>query len=195
MEENAVLRGDDARVGELQGQGWRVVARSWGARLNAADVDTVLLSTILEHVRMDVLVRELEPSDRPAITALDDTTIGDYPGGVATIHNVLSPQRATVSGIRRGFGVITPDGEVIAMTFVDVDGTQVETDFTVVAKEWRGCGLATAVKAASVLALLLDGAKCFRTGGSHDNVASLAANTSLGYTIDEAWLTLAAPAL
>ena len=115
MEENAVLRGDDARIGEF------------------------------------------DPSDSAAIMALDDMTIGGYPGGVAAILNVLSPQRATVSGIRRGFGVITPNGKVITMTFVDVEATQVGTDFTVVAEEWRRCGLATAVKAASVLALLLDG--------------------------------------
>jgi transposase len=32
---------------------------------------------------------------------------------------------------------------------ITLDGTQVETDFTVVARKWHRCGLATAVKAAT----------------------------------------------
>jgi GNAT superfamily N-acetyltransferase len=69
----------------------------------------------------------------------------------------------------------------------------VETDFTVVARGWRGRGLGSAVKAASVLALLADGHRRFRTGGATENGASVAAAHSLGYIVDERWLTLAPP--
>lgn len=79
------------------------------------------------------------------------------------------------------------------MTIVDVRGSQAETDFTVVAATWRSRRLGTAVKAASVLALMADGVRVFRTGGSADNGPSMAANASVGYAIDEEWLTLAAP--
>ena len=49
------------------------------------------------------------------------------------------------------------------MTFVDLHPDHAETDFTVVAREWRGRGLGQAIKAASVLALLDGGVTRFRT--------------------------------
>lgn len=79
------------------------------------------------------------------------------------------------------------------MTYVDVGSRTAEVDFTVVAREHRGRGLATAAKAASVLDLLLGGVTVVRTGGSADNAAILAANTGLGFVVDEEWLTLAPP--
>jgi hypothetical protein len=192
--ENVVLRDDDPRLPEFQSRGWRIVARSWAAQLNAVDVDTERLTALIEGMRGERVVRELEISDKAAILTLDAATLADYPGGIATLHDALSPEQATVSSTRRGFGVTGPDGGLVAMTFVDINGTKVETDFTVVARKWRRQGLATAVKAASVLALLSEHAESFRTGGSDENIASLAANTSVGYTLDEVWSTLTPPA-
>jgi hypothetical protein len=79
------------------------------------------------------------------------------------------------------------------MTFVDVDDTRAEVDFTVVAQHRRGSGLATAVKAVSLLAVSRDGVMVVRTGGSDENRGILAANASLGFEVDEHWLTLSAP--
>lgn len=80
------------------------------------------------------------------------------------------------------------------MTFVDVDGAVAEVDFAVVAARWRGRRLGTALKAASVLTLLEDGAGSIRTGGSADNTASMRGNLAIGFVIDEQWFTLTAPA-
>jgi len=142
--ENVVLREDDPRSGELQGKGWRVIARSWGARLDARDVDREQLGRLLERVRDVGGMREFKPSDSSAILVLDAGTAGDYPGGDATAHAPLDRERATVGPNRRGFGVISPNGVVFARTFVDVDGDgeKAETDFTVVATRWRGHGWA-----------------------------------------------------
>jgi hypothetical protein len=49
---------------------------------------------------------------------------------ITTIYNVLCPLRATVSSNRRGICVVTPDGEVIAMKILDVDGTRDDVDGT-----------------------------------------------------------------
>lgn len=46
----------------------------------------------------------------------------------------------------------------------------------------------------TLLALDADGLRRFRTGGSAENAAILAANTALGYVRDEEWPSLAAPA-
>ena len=65
------------------------------------------------------------------------------------------------------------------------------TDF---ARHRRRQGLATALKAASLLALALRRVTLVRTGGSDESRGILATNTSLGFRVDERWVTLAAPA-
>lgn len=201
-----VLRAEDPRVSELDAAGWRVSTRSFGARLDAERVDSARLAALIERVNALAAIRELGASDVDTILPLDVATLADYPGSVATRHLPLSRERALVTPTRRAFGAITPSEDLVAMTFIDLDGRRAETDFTVVAPRWRGRGLGTAVKAASVLALLeTDGATArdtntganirqFRTGGSADNPAIIAANAALGYVIDEHWLTLTPPA-
>ncbi|QCR42241.1 hypothetical protein C1N91_00520 [Curtobacterium sp. SGAir0471] len=79
------------------------------------------------------------------------------------------------------------------MTYVEVDGADAETDFTVVHPTQRGRGIGTALEAWSVLALQREGVRRFRTGGSADNVAIQRADAVLGYVQDEEWVTLTAP--
>lgn len=76
------------------------------------------------------------------------------------------------------------------MTYVDIDGRTAETNFTVVAAEYRGLGVGTAVKALSVHTLIAEGVETLRTGGAAENVAILTANRRLGYAVDEEWVTL-----
>jgi predicted GNAT family acetyltransferase len=85
------------------------------------------------------------------------------------------------------------DGEVVAVTAIERDGERAETDFTAVARTHRRRGLAEAVKAASVLALVVEGVRVFSTGGAEENAASLAMNARLGYAVTERWLTLVPP--
>ena len=118
---------------------------------------------------------------------------GDYPGDVATAHQALTPERASPTAERRSWGAFTPAGELVAATFTLPGAEVTETEFTVVHRTWRGRGLGSAVKVASVLALAAEGHSYFRTGGSNDNAASLAANRTVGYVVDEEWLTLIGP--
>ncbi|ARC58211.1 Acetyltransferase YpeA [Frondihabitans sp. 762G35] len=190
MSEPIILPAQAPERQELQRQGWAVVARSFGAQLDADGADQQLLSELIARIADTGRIRELRTSDVEAVLALDAATAGDYPGSIATQHQPLDASRATPSPSRRAFGALTPDGDLVAMTFVDIDGTDAETDFTVVRREWRGRGLGTAVKAASLLALLSEGVGRFRTGGSADNEAILASNSALGYVRDEEWVTL-----
>ncbi|CAQ02618.1 N-acetyltransferase family protein [Clavibacter sepedonicus] len=194
--EPVIARSDDLRASELRAAGWIVTARSWGAQLDAADADPARLRALVDRVTASAVLRELAPHDVPAILALDAATLADYPGGPATRHAGLTPDSARVPAAgRRGFGAFDPAGGLLAMTFVDVDpaGRAAETDVTVVDAAHRGRGLGTAVKAASVLALVEAGVAVFRTGGSSENAAIIAAGTALGYRVDEEWLTLEAP--
>lgn len=200
MGDVVVLPADAPRRVELERRGWRVVARSFGAQLDGDAVDRARLRSLVD--RAGLTVRALDDADVDAVLALDAATIGHYPGSVATRHEPFDRERATPSATRRGFGVWSGD-DLVAMTFVDVlvgdDGAAAgsaagsapaETDVTVVAAGHRGRGIGTAVKAASVLALLDAGVTRFRTGGSADNPAIIAANTALGYVRDEEWVTL-----
>ncbi|MBF4588694.1 GNAT family N-acetyltransferase [Curtobacterium sp. VKM Ac-1395] len=185
-----VLPADAPERAELEAQGWTVVARSFGAQLDAHAADQSRLQGLVARAVDVGPMRELSHADVDAVLALDALTIGDYPGSIATQHTPLDRQRATPSESRRAFGVVLESGELVAMTFVDVDGSNAESDFTVVHPAWRGRGLGVAAKAASVLALLADGVTRFRTGGSADNAAILAANDVVGYVRDEEWVTL-----
>jgi len=191
-----IARSDDPEVARLLADGWAVTARSWGAQLDAADADPDRLRALIDRVAPDAVLRELAPDDVPRILALDAATLADYPGGPATRHAGLTPDsaRVPVPG-RRGFGAVDSAGALLAMTFVDVDpaGRAAETDVTVVDAAHRGRGLGTAVKAASVRALLAEGVAVFRTGGSSENAAIIVAGAALGYRVDEEWLTLEAP--
>ncbi|MCS5718788.1 hypothetical protein N1027_11650 [Herbiconiux sp. CPCC 205763] len=143
-------------------------------------------------MRSLVTLRELEAADAHAMLALDRETLDDYPGDVATAHEALTIARATPTINHRGWGAFALDGRLVAMTFVDVGRDVVETDFTVVGRGWRGRGIGAAVKALSVTVLCEEGHLNFRTGGSMDNPASIAANRSVGYEQDEEWLTFVA---
>ncbi len=98
--EAAVLRDDDPRIGELQSRGWRIVARSWAAQLNAVEVHAERSTALVEGIPNDCVVRELEISDKAVILPLDAATVHDYPCGVATVHNALGLEEVTRSPIR-----------------------------------------------------------------------------------------------
>lgn len=188
-----VLRDDDQRHPSLIEEGWTVTARSWAARVEVRSQHLRRWTEILASLPPQDTCRELQAADVPAALSLDAATATDYPGGVATAHPPLTAASACPSASRRGFGVFDSDANLVAMTFVDVDDTRAEVDFTVVAQHRRGSGLATAVKAASLLALSRDGVTVVRTGGSDENRGILAANAALGFEVDEHWLTLSAP--
>ncbi|KPG81469.1 hypothetical protein [Frigoribacterium sp. RIT-PI-h] len=190
MGKAVVLLLDDPRRAVLEVEGWSVAARSFGAQLDALRVDRQRLQQLVAGVERSGSLRELTVADVDAVLSLDAATFDDYPGSVATRHERLDRLRATPSVSRRAFGVFLPAGELVAMTFVDVEGVTAETNFTVVRRDQRGRGLGLAVKACSVLALLSYGVTRFRTGGSADNAVILRANDAMGYIRDEEWVTL-----
>ncbi|HLR27836.1 MAG TPA: acetyltransferase [Ruania sp.] len=186
----AVIRADDPRRDEFEVKGWEVSARSWAGQLTTSTMDTAYLRVLADRGREYGELRLVGPDDIAAVLALDRATLEDYPGGIATRHEPLTPERAVSTASRRGFGVFNTSGGALAVTYVETAGRHAETEFTVVARDYRGQGLGRAVKAGSILALGDDGVTTFRTGGSVENAASLAVNQDIGYVLDEHWLTL-----
>jgi GNAT superfamily N-acetyltransferase len=190
VEKVIVLPAQSSDVPVLQAKGFEVTARSFGARLDAADVDREGLVRLAWRAGDETAVRELTVADVDSVLDLDAATLGDYPGGAATQHVPFDRDAATPTEARRAWGAVTPEGRLLALTFVDLDGPRAETDVTVVRRGHRGRGLGTAVKAASVLALADDGVSSFRMGGSAENAAIIRAGEALGYVRDEDWVTL-----
>jgi hypothetical protein len=193
MSLSRVLRADDPERKALESAGWRVTALSWGAQLDAVGVDPGALRSFIDRVEGSAHVRPLRTTDLDAMLALDATTVGDYPGGIATQHEALERDQVQLGDLRRCFGALDLAGHLLAMTLIVIEGESAETQFTVVAADARGRGLATAVKAASILGLMAEGVTRFRTGGSNENSAIIAANQRLGYVRDEEWITLRSP--
>ena len=96
MGETTVLRADDPRVPALAASGWRATARSFGAQLDADGLDRAQLRARVDRVAPFV-VRELGDADLPAVRALDVATVADYPGSVATRHELLTDATAALA--------------------------------------------------------------------------------------------------
>src|SRR5699024_12387604 len=97
-------------------------------------------------------LRLVGPDDIAAVLALDRATLEDYPGGIATRHEPLTPERAVSTASRRGFGVFNTSGGALAVTYVETACRHAESEFTVVARDCRWLGLGREVKAGSILA-------------------------------------------
>ncbi len=192
-----VLPADAPRRVELERRGWRVVARSFGAQLDGDAVDRTRLRALVD--RAGLPVRALDVADVDAVLALDAADHRTQPGQCRDAARAVRPERATPSATRRGFGAWSGD-DLVAMTFVDVlvgDDGAAETG----RPRWSAAGHRVTVR--STAARDRDRAEGrvgpraprrrrdpFRTGGSADNPAIIAANTALGYVRDEEWVTL-----
>jgi GNAT superfamily N-acetyltransferase len=139
-------------------------------------------------------MRELRGrADWASLVELDASASGDYPETPATRHDPLSEQESVelqASGAR-AFGAWA-EGALVAATVVVRGADRVETEFTVVQRAFRGRGVGTAVKAASILALAVSGAIVFGTGGAAQNEAILRSCAKLGYVVTERWVSFAA---
>ncbi|UFU05531.1 GNAT family N-acetyltransferase [Ruania halotolerans] len=193
MIDHQILREDDPRVTALAAAGWTVTATSWGAEARLDRADRSRLQQLIDRVPDGLRVRALTAADVPQVLALDASTLMDYPGGVATVHEPLTAQRARPAPERFGVGAFAPHGILVGMSWVDITNRRAETDFTVTAPQWRRRGLATAMKAAALLALGDAGITIVRTGGAGENTGSIKVNQAVGFVVDERWLTLRPP--
>ncbi|GAA1602973.1 hypothetical protein GCM10009804_69300 [Kribbella hippodromi] len=190
MPDYQIVRDDDPRCAELEAAGYRVVAESWAVRL--VDPDRELLESAVRRATAGgITVRELGPEAAPALHELEKANEPDYPYTPAT-HRVVGAAkdiRALWPG-HRVFGAFDGHRLVGATVIRQKDGFG-DTAFTSVLSTHRRRGVAQAVKAASILALLDVGITRFSTGGAAANQASLQANQSLGYQLTEQWRTYA----
>jgi len=183
-----ILPENDPQIEQFLANGYQIVARSHGAQLNLDDATLTKISMLCASTNKDFAFRELNVKDICDILKLDGETANDYPGDVATLHESLNLATATPTDARRAFGAYH-NGELIAMIFLNISGSNAEIDFCVVAAPFRRQGIATALGAYALHTVAGAGVKYVRTGFSADNPASIAAFQKLGQ-IDENWVTL-----
>lgn len=188
-----IVQFNDPRVPHLLEAGYVVVGESWGARLRLSDPPdlSALNAAIVAATEQAFLIRELDASWAPQVTALEALNYADYPYTPAT--EVPHRDEADVleiwsSGCRL-FGAID-DGQLVAVSVISLTEERGETEFTSVHPSYRRRGLAVAVKAASIMALADGGVRVFGTGGAQVNAGSIRMNENLGYAIEERWLSL-----
>ena len=186
------VREDDPRCQELEDLGYTVTGYSWGANLRLEETSDVtpLIERVSKVTRDGYSFRELGVEDLGVVAALERRTADDYPVTLATNH--LAPTLEVLIDLlaagARAWGVFTGD-ELIAVTLAKSRGERWNSEFTSVLSQFRGRGIGSAVKAASLVALFNDGHRWFSTGGAESNSASLGANLALGYVLEPRWRT------
>lgn len=201
-----VVNAADPRAAELLAQGYRVIAESWGARLEGSLDDIGLVQRLTGAVERASVrgwwVGQVPATAAAEVAAVEEACLEDFPQTPATVTAARGPETiaALMQNGMRVFGarLAGPEGALVAVTGVSVvahrgEPARAETDRTCVLAEHRRQGLAVAIKAASVLALLEAGHTRFGTGGAAVNRGSLAMNSALGYRITERWLSLKPP--
>lgn len=205
-----ILREDDALHDALIRQGWTVVATSWGARLHLDDdADLAPYRRLVERAQeAGYWVGALGSGEAGQAAALDRAVAGDYPWTPATGHQDLDPEVLARRMEDEGwlvFGARCPaghdgaaqdaagGGQLVAVTILEPLEQRWEVERTCVASAHRRRGLASAIKAASVLASFERGAGRWGTGGAAVNAGSLAANRALGFELEPLWHSLQAP--
>ncbi|TFD46998.1 GNAT family N-acetyltransferase [Cryobacterium frigoriphilum] len=191
-----IVQLNDPRLQHLIEAGYVVVGESWGARLRLSEPPhrAVLTAAVVAATDQGFLIKELDDSWAPQVTALEAVNHADYPYTPAT----AVPQRDESEVLElwrsgyRLFGAIDA-GQLVAVTVISLTTARAETEFTSVHPSYRRRGLAVAVKAASITALADDGVRIFGTGGAQVNAGSIRMNEHLGYAIEERWLSLAMP--
>ncbi|MCA5892624.1 acetyltransferase [Isoptericola sp. NEAU-Y5] len=193
-----ILRSDDPEALRLLDAGASLRSESWGARLRVTPAVLASCRAAVDGATgAGWTVRALAATEAEAVVDLDTVSAADYPHTVATAHDVPDAA-ALAAALGRGgtwaFGALTPGGRLDAVTVLTRLTDRVDTDLTVTRAASRRRGLATAVKAAAVLALAGQGHAWFGTGGAGANAASRRANEALGYEVTERWLHLEVPA-
>ena len=192
-----ILREDDPQHELLVRRGWTIAHRSWGAHLTLPDhADlTALVEAVAAAQDAGYAVRPFRACDVGAVEALDAAIGPDFPATPASHHEPVPRDLAAglADGSRTGFLATDDCGQVAAYTWMDRLPDRWEVDRTAVAAAHRRRGLATAVKAASILATYAAGARRWGTGGAGVNAGSLAMNLALGFELEPQWHTLAPP--
>ena len=186
-----------------EGRGFRIYRHSFLSTLELTSFDERAFVHTLERAKAAGFVffslAELEPVTEAAqrrlyevnrITGLDNPgNEGHFPSFEEFRQSVFE-----ASWFRAEGQILAADGERwvgLAAVSYDPDAKLAHNAFTGVLREYRGRGLATALKLLAIRYAQQLGARAIRTGNDSRNAPMLAINRKLGYRPEPGWLHLA----
>lgn len=188
----AVVREDwSEQVDFLQSTGFANVWQSYGAALDLQrDFDPERFAPQLERLYLDGFeVREWQAGEDPApLHELQTQFEKDSPATPATLPERLSLAEFAAALPQRRTWVLWRGAEAVAMTAFENTASP-DNLGTITRRDWRGQGLATALKAAALTELRREGVPHTTTGGALANLPMLRVNLRLGYRLEPMWLT------
>lgn len=143
---------------------------SWAemAKVRVSDLDSLQRESYEFAVTTGQDIPRPEPMPMPPYEAIRDVFFGP---------NSLVDGEATILALH--------DGRIVAETITEQRTPGIfYTDFTGTAREWRGKGLALALKLRALRALKAQGATLFGTTNDEQNAAMRGVNSKLGYAAD-----------
>jgi mycothiol synthase len=148
--------------------GVRLVSWTELARERAADLDPLQREMYEFGIEQGKDIPRPDPMPMPPYEAIRDVFFG---------ANSIIDGKATILALY--------DGRIVAETITEQKTPGIAyTDFTGTAREWRGKGLALALKLRALRALKAQGAKLFGTTNDEQNAAMRGVNSKLGYVAD-----------
>lgn len=179
--------------------GFRNAWQSWGAHLELQGFDPATFQPLeerlfLEGHEMARLDADAPEADWDAVYALFRQGLADAPRNPTTTPDSLEREalRETIRREEAAF-VTRRRGEIVALTRLTPRGHEVESEGTVTQRDWRGRGLATALKAHALAWAKMEGYAQASTGGTVLNVPMLRVNARLGYVPERLWITWERP--
>ncbi len=175
--------------------GFRNAWQSWGAHLELADFDFALFQALEERLflkgyEVEQLSNDAPEADWTALYALHGRGLADAPRNPTTTPEPLTRAalREMIVREERVF-VVRWRGEIVALTRLTPQGSEVESENTVTHPDHRSRGLATLVKARALAWARGEGWLRAGTGGTVLNLPMLRVNTRLGYRVERMWVT------
>jgi len=178
-----------AGVRFLTNRGFRVTGRAKMVRLDLRGLGAPVIAAP-EGIRVTSLAKrpELVPGVHvAAVEAFPDIPTSDEPLDPGSLEAFTARDVDRVGIPKEGFLVAVDDGsgEVVGYaSLIFAPGSRVlaYNDMTAVRPAWRGRGIATALKRATIAWAIENGLEAIETGNDEENAPMRAVNLTLGYT-------------
>ncbi|CAM4195320.1 GNAT family N-acetyltransferase [Deinococcus marmoris] len=185
--------------------GFRNAWQSWGAHLDLEGFDFAAFQPLEERLflqgyEVEQLSNGAPEADWTALYVLHGRGLADAPRNPTTIPDPLTRAELREMIVREETAfVVRWRGQIVALTRLTPQGSEVESENTVTHPDHRSRGLATLVKARALAWAAGEGFLKAGTGGTVLNLPMLRVNTRLGYRVERMWITwereLALPSL
>lgn len=180
-----VLDTDHAALAFVQKRGYVVGSHGFDSTLDLSAFDVSRFAGVIDGIAFFTLADRQDDATMRALYELYGRTMVDIPGYEATSFMAYATWQKFLlagEGCRPDWVFIAADGDrLVGVTTMVVSGDHVYTNHTLVDREYRGRGIALALKLKTVAAAMQHGAPYMRTGNDSENQAILAVNRKLGY--------------